>query len=100
MSTPAPKIKGLVHVGLNVSDPVNAARWYCDILGMKEIVTGYDSHQEAAVFLSFGERHHDIVLIKAQNTRTPSISVALGCTTRRSVSGEARMPCAGSMDGC
>ena len=48
MSTPAPKIKGLAHRGLNVSDPVYAARWYCDILSVKEIVTGYDSHQEAA----------------------------------------------------
>ena len=73
MSTSAPKIKGLAHVGLNVSDPVDAARWYCDILGMKKIVTGYDSHHEAAVFLSFGEKHHDIVLIKAKNTQPVDI---------------------------
>ncbi len=60
-------------MGLNVSDPVSAARWHCDILGMKEIVTGYDSHHEAAVFLSFGEKHHDIVLIKAKNTQPADI---------------------------
>lgn len=69
MSDGTIKIDGLVHLGLNVSDPVSAAKWYCDILGMKEIVTGYDSYHEAAVFLSFGERHHDIVLIQAKNTQ-------------------------------
>ena len=49
MSDSAVRITALVHLGLNVSDPISAARWYCDILGMREIVTGYDSHHEAAV---------------------------------------------------
>lgn len=60
-------IDGLAHLGLNVRDPKSAAKWYCDILGMKEVVTGCDSHGEEAVFLSFGSRHHDVVLIKARD---------------------------------
>lgn len=60
------KIKHIGHIVLYVADPARSAQWYCDLLGM-EVVTV--STRFGAYFLSFGQRDHDIALMKApENT--------------------------------
>ncbi|MYN14427.1 glyoxalase [Pusillimonas sp. TS35] len=49
------------HLALFVADPFASAPWYEDVLGMTETARG-----EKWVFLSFGVKHHDIALIKAE----------------------------------
>jgi catechol 2,3-dioxygenase len=59
----APRVTPLVrrtHLSLFVSDPEELAQWYEDILGME--VTGRGPQW---VFLSYGLKHHDIALIRA-----------------------------------
>jgi catechol 2,3-dioxygenase len=48
------------HLSLLVRDPEASARWYEDVLGME--VTGRGAQW---VFLSYGSKHHDIALIRA-----------------------------------
>lgn len=48
------------HLALYVKDPLASARWYEDILDME-----ITAREERWVFLSFGKKHHDIALIKA-----------------------------------
>ncbi len=48
------------HLSLFVSDPEALAEWYEDVLGME--VTGRGPQW---VFLSYGLKHHDIALIRA-----------------------------------
>lgn len=48
------------HLALYVKDPFASAAWYEDILDMK--VT---ARSDRWVFLSFGKKHHDIALIRA-----------------------------------
>ncbi len=48
------------HLALFVKDPFASAPWYEDILNMQVTARG-----ERWVFLSFGEKHHDIALIQA-----------------------------------
>ena len=50
------------HLSLFVRDPETSARWYEDVLGME--VTGRGA---AWVFLSYGRKHHDIALIRAED---------------------------------
>lgn len=49
------------HLALFVKDPFASAAWYEDVLGMKVTARG-----ERWVFLSFGQKHHDIALIQAE----------------------------------
>lgn len=49
------------HIALYVKDPFATASWYEDILGMTVTARG-----ENWVFLSFGRKHHDIALIRAE----------------------------------
>ncbi|MBL0422921.1 VOC family protein [Ramlibacter sp. AW1] len=49
------------HIALFVKDPFASAPWYEDVLGMQVTATG--PHW---VFLSFGQKHHDIALIRAE----------------------------------
>ena len=49
------------HIALFVRDPFASAGWYEDVLGMTETARG-----EQWVFLSFGTKHHDIALIRAE----------------------------------
>lgn len=49
------------HLALFVKDPFATASWYEDILGMQVTARG-----ERWVFLSFGRKHHDIALIRAE----------------------------------
>ncbi len=48
------------HIALFVSDPFASAPWYIDVLNMQETARGAQW-----VFLSFGQKHHDIALIQA-----------------------------------
>lgn len=48
------------HLALFVKDPFASAPWYEEILNMQVTARG-----ERWVFLSFGEKHHDIALIQA-----------------------------------
>ena len=49
------------HIALFVKDPFASAPWYEEVLGMTETARG-----ERWVFLSFGQKHHDIALIAAE----------------------------------
>lgn len=60
---PKPRI-ARTHVALYVRDPAASGRWYAEVLGMEEV-----AHEPRWVFMSFGQKHHDIALIKA---RTPA----------------------------
>jgi len=48
------------HIALFVRDPFVSGPWYQDVLGMQETARGAEW-----VFLSFGQKHHDIALIHA-----------------------------------
>lgn len=50
------------HLSLFVRDPEASASWYEDVLGME--VTGRGPQW---VFLSYGRKHHDIALIRADD---------------------------------
>ena len=63
MSTSSINVKPRIvrtHLALYVKDPEASARWYEDVLDME--VT---AREPRWVFLSFGKKHHDIALIKA-----------------------------------
>lgn len=49
------------HVALYVRDPEASGAWYGDVLGMQVV-----AREPRWVFMSFGQKHHDIALIKAQ----------------------------------
>jgi catechol-2,3-dioxygenase len=49
------------HVALYVRDPVASGRWYGEVLGMEQVAS-----EPRWTFMSFGQKHHDIALIKAQ----------------------------------
>ena len=55
------KIKGVGHVVLGVRDPARSIKFYTEALGM-ELVKFLEDLQMA--FFSFGERDHDIAVIK------------------------------------
>ena len=55
------KIKKVGHVVLGVRDPVRSIKFYTEVLGM-ELVNVLEEMQMA--FFSFGERDHDIAVIK------------------------------------
>ncbi|WP_175849084.1 VOC family protein [Burkholderia cenocepacia] len=56
---PTPRVQR-THLSLFVRDPVRSSIWYADVLGMTE--TARDAQW---VFMSFGQKHHDIALIRA-----------------------------------
>lgn len=58
---PVPRIKR-THLSLFVRDPDLSGRWYADVLGMKEAARG-----PQWVFMSFGQKHHDIALLRADS---------------------------------
>lgn len=49
------------HLALFVTDPFASAAWYERILGMHETARGAQW-----VFMSFGQKHHDIALIRPE----------------------------------
>jgi catechol 2,3-dioxygenase len=50
------------HVALYVRDPVISGQWYAQVLGMQVV-----AKEPRWVFMSFGKKHHDIALIKAES---------------------------------
>jgi len=54
------------HLSLFVRDPEVSAQWYADVLDMKVTARG-----PRWVFLSFGRKHHDVALIKADPGAEP-----------------------------
>jgi catechol 2,3-dioxygenase len=57
---PKPRI-ARTHVALYVKDPEASGRWYAEVLGMEQVAS-----EPRWVFMSFGQKHHDVALIKAQ----------------------------------
>jgi len=53
------------HLALFVKDPFASAPWYEDVLDMQVTARG-----ERWVFLSFGQKHHDIALIQVDDVQT------------------------------
>ena len=51
------------HIALYVRDPDVSSRWYSEVLGMEEV-----ARESRWVFMSFGKKHHDVALIKAQTS--------------------------------
>jgi catechol 2,3-dioxygenase len=49
------------HLSLYVRDPERSGQWFADVLGMKITARG-----PQWVFLSFGQKHHDLALIQAE----------------------------------
>ena len=49
------------HLSLFVTDPFASAPWYERVLGMQET-----ARSDKWVFMSFGQKHHDIALIRAE----------------------------------
>jgi catechol 2,3-dioxygenase len=66
---PTPRVQR-THVALYVRDPVASGRWYAEVLGMEQVAS-----EPRWTFMSFGLKHHDIALIKAQ---TPAELGTLG----------------------
>lgn len=58
---PKPRVRR-THLSLFVRDPEASAQWYEDVLGMEVTARG-----PQWVFLSFGKKHHDIALIRAED---------------------------------
>lgn len=54
------------HLSLFVRDPEASAAWFADVLDMKVTARG-----PQWVFLSFGRKHHDLALIKADPGAQP-----------------------------
>ena len=50
------------HLSLFVRDPEASAAWYADVLGLEVTARG-----PQWVFLSFGRKHHDLALIRAED---------------------------------
>jgi catechol 2,3-dioxygenase len=57
---PKPRVMR-THVALYVREPEVSAKWYAEVLGMEEV-----AREPRWVFMSFGQKHHDVALIKAQ----------------------------------
>lgn len=55
------------HLSLFVRDPEASAKWFADVLDMKVTARG-----PQWVFLSFGRKHHDVALIKADPGAEPA----------------------------
>ena len=54
------------HLSLFVRDPEASAKWYEDVLAMEVTARG-----PQWVFLSYGRKHHDIALIRAEGDAQP-----------------------------
>ena len=73
MNTPSTQVKPRIlrtHLALYVKDPHASASWYQDVLDME-----ITAREERWVFLSFGKKHHDIALIKADPTMLRALQV-------------------------
>jgi catechol 2,3-dioxygenase len=57
-----PRIRRVAHVVLYVNDPEASARWYREVLGMQLSAQVADGPYRGGIFLTFGERDHDLGL--------------------------------------
>jgi len=62
------EVKELGHLVLYVSDLERSRKFYGDVLGWKEVASGFDGH--AAVFSS-GRTHHELLLIEVGPDAAP-----------------------------
>ncbi|HEV3355858.1 MAG TPA: VOC family protein [Pseudonocardiaceae bacterium] len=60
-ANPAKPVIVRTHLSLFVRDPEASALWFADVLDMKITARG-----PQWVFLSFGRKHHDLALIRAE----------------------------------
>ena len=60
-ANPAKPVIVRTHLSLFVRDPEASALWFADVLDMKITARG-----PRWVFLSFGRKHHDLALIRAE----------------------------------
>ena len=81
------KIKRVGHVVLGVRDPQRSIKFYTEALGM-ELVQSLDEMQMA--FFSFGERDHDIAVIKVPDDQ-PVGSAGLAHTALEIEGGQAQL---------
>jgi catechol 2,3-dioxygenase len=81
------KIKRVGHVVLGVRDPQRAIKFYTEVLGM-ELVNVLEEMQMA--FFSFGERDHDIAVIKVPDDQ-PVGSAGLAHTALEIEGGEEQL---------
>jgi catechol 2,3-dioxygenase len=81
------KIKKVGHVVLGVRDPARSVKFYTEVLGM-ELVKVLDEMQMA--FFSFGERDHDIAVIKVPDEQ-PVGSSGLAHTALEIEGGQAQL---------
>ncbi|HXH10356.1 MAG TPA: VOC family protein [Alphaproteobacteria bacterium] len=81
------KIRRVGHVVLGVRDPQRSIKFYTEALGM-ELVNVLDEMQMA--FFSFGERDHDIAVIKVPDDQ-PVGSSGLAHTALEIEGGEAQL---------
>jgi catechol 2,3-dioxygenase len=81
------RIKRVGHVVLGVRDPQRSIRFYTETLGM-ELVQFLDEMQMA--FFSFGERDHDIAIIKVPDDQ-PVGSAGLAHTALEIEGGQAQL---------
>ena len=81
------RIKKVGHVVLGVRDPARSVKFYTEVLGM-ELVNVLDEMQMA--FFSFGERDHDIAIIKVPDDQ-PVGSSGLTHTALEIEGGEAQL---------
>src|SRR5215469_4794749 len=81
------RIKKVGHVVLGVRDPQRSIKFYTEALGM-ELVNVLDDMQMA--FFSFGERDHDIAVIKVPDDQ-PVGSSGLAHTALEIEGGEAQL---------
>lgn len=65
VSSVKPRVRR-THLSLFVGDPEASAKWYEDVLGMEVTARGPEW-----VFLSYGLKHHDIALIRAEDGARP-----------------------------
>jgi catechol-2,3-dioxygenase len=56
------KVRNVGHVVLKVRDAERAARFYRDVLGLKEVARG--NFGRPMVFFSTGENHHDVAVLE------------------------------------
>lgn len=63
-----PAIQEIGHAVLNVENLDRSRAFYCDILGMQEVTRASGFH---GVFLSFGQRDHDIALFETGERIAP-----------------------------
>jgi catechol-2,3-dioxygenase len=75
------KVRNVGHVVLKVQDIERAARFYRDVLGLKEVARGNFGRPMA--FFSAGDNHHDVAVRRSVPTLRDPRRARSGSTTSR-----------------